>query len=101
MDVIAELIAALQKYFNLMYDSDIENFDEVFSPTARLHGYRDGEMVRWSAGEYKEVLRSRRSPLAAGSPRQSSVLLLDVASTAQAFAKGLVITTRRATWQSL
>jgi putative lumazine-binding protein len=86
-NAIDELIDAIQKYFNLMYDCNIANFADVFSPTAQLHGYRDGKMVCWPAAEYKEVLKARQSPLSLGSPRQDSVLLIDIASASHAFAK--------------
>ena len=87
MNAIDELIDAIQKYFNLMYDCDIANFADVFSPAAQLHGYRDGKMVCWPAAEYKEVLKARQSPLSLGSPPQDSVLLIDIASASHAFAK--------------
>lgn len=87
MNAIDELIDAIQRYFDLMYDCNIASFSEVFSPTAQLHGYRDGKMVCWPAAEYKEVLKTRQSPLSQGSPRQDSVLLVDVASASHAFAK--------------
>jgi hypothetical protein len=84
MNGIDELIDAIQKYFNLMYDCNIANFAEVFSPVAQLHGYRDGKMLCWPAAEYKEVLKARQSPLSLGSPRQNSVLLIDIGSASHA-----------------
>ena len=35
---------AVQRYFDLMYDSDTSRFDRVFRSTAQLHGLRGGEM---------------------------------------------------------
>lgn len=61
-NAIDELIDAIQKYFNLMYDCNIANFADVFSPVAQLHGYRDGKMVCWPAAEYKEVLEGAPVP---------------------------------------
>ena len=87
MNAMNELIDAIQKYFNLMHDCNVANFANVFSPAAQLHGYRDGEMVCWPAAEYKEVLKARQSPLSLGSPRQDSVLLIDIASASHALAK--------------
>ena len=87
MNAIDELTDAIQKYFDLMYDCDIADFADVFSPSAQLHGYRDGTMVCWPAGEYKEVLKARQSPLSIGSPRVDSILLLDIASASHALAK--------------
>lgn len=86
-NAIDELTQALRKYFNLMYDCNVANFAQVFSPTAQLHGDRDGKMVCWPAAEYKEVLRARQSPLSLEAPRQDSVLLIDIGSASHAFAK--------------
>ncbi len=87
MNAIDELIEAIQKYFDLIHDCNVAHFAEVFSPTAQLHGYRGGKMVCWSAAEYKEELKARQSPLSQGSPRQDSVLFIDVASASHALAK--------------
>jgi Putative lumazine-binding len=87
ISAVDELTEAIQKYFDLMYDCNIANFDGVFSPTAQLHGNRDGKMVCWPAAEYKAVLEARQSPLSLGSPRQDSVLLMDIGSASHAFAK--------------
>jgi hypothetical protein len=87
MNAVNELVEALQKYFALMYDCNVAHFDEVFAATAQLHGYRDGKMLCWTASEYKEVLKGRQSPLSLGSPRQDRILLIDIASESQAFAK--------------
>jgi hypothetical protein len=87
MNAIDDLIDAIRKYFDLMYDCDIANFADVFSPAAQLHGYRDGTMVCWPAAEYKAILKARQSPLSLGSPRQDSILLTDIASPSHAFAK--------------
>ena len=87
VNALDDLIDAIQKYFDLMYDCNIADFADVFSSTAQLHGYRDGTLVCWPAGEYKEVLAARQSPLSLGSPREDSVLLLDIASASHALAK--------------
>jgi hypothetical protein len=87
MNAIDELVDAIQNYFNLMYDGDVANFADVFSATAQLHGYRDGNMVCWPAAEYREVLKGRQSPLSQGSPRQDSILLIDIGSASHALAK--------------
>jgi hypothetical protein len=87
IDAVDELTEAIQKYFDLMYDCDVANFADVFGPTAQLHGYRDGKMVCWPAAEYKEALRVRQSPLSQGSPRQDSILLIDIGSASHALAK--------------
>lgn len=85
--LIHEMSAALERYFDLMYDCDVAHFDQVFAATAQLHGFREGQMSCWPAGQYKEVLAGRKSPKSQGAPRESQVLLLDFTSPTQALAK--------------
>jgi hypothetical protein len=85
--LIQEMSDALERYFDLMYDCDVQNFDRVFASTAQLHGFREGEMNCWGAAHYKEVLAGRTSPKAQGAPRETQVLLLDFTSATQALAK--------------
>ena len=87
MTDIGDLGAALERYFNLMYDCDVTNFDKVFASTAQLHGFREGEMTCWPAAEYKEVLAGRTSPKASGAPQGSEIIMIDFTSSSQALAK--------------
>jgi Putative lumazine-binding len=81
------LVQAVQRYFDLMYDSDLTRFDRVFRPSAQLHGFRDGAMTVWPAQTYKEILAGRPSPASLGAPREEEILLIDVASASQALVK--------------
>jgi hypothetical protein len=87
MTDIADLGAALDRYFDLMYDCDVANFDRVFASTAQLHGFREGAMSCWGAAQYKEVLAGRTSPKAQGAPREHQVIMMDFTSDTQALAK--------------
>jgi hypothetical protein len=84
---VKELGEAVQRYFDLMYDCDVSKFDEVFASTSQLHGFREGKMTRWTASEYEVVLAKRESAKSLGASRDEAILLLDVASDTQAFAK--------------
>ena len=84
---IADLGAALERYFDLMYDCDVAHFDQVFASTAQLHGFREGEMSCWPAPDYKEVLAGRTSPKSSGAPRENEIILMDFTSPTQALAK--------------
>jgi hypothetical protein len=81
------LLAAVQRYFDLMYDCDVSNFARVFWTTAQLHGFRDGAMTAWPHDTYRDVLSKRQSPKAQNAPREEKVLLLDFASASQALVK--------------
>ena len=82
-----DLTHAVQKYFDLMYDCDTARFDQVFRSTVQLHGFRDGQMVAWSASTYRDILDKRQSPKSLNSPRADEILLVDFSSATQAFVK--------------
>src|SRR5579871_578187 len=84
---IESLTAAVQRYFDLMYDGDTSRFDRVFRSSAQLHGFREGKLTMWSAPAYKEVLEGRPSPKSLKAPREEEILMLDFASPTQALAK--------------
>jgi len=84
---IAGLTEAVQRYFDLMYDSDTFRFDAVFRPSAQLHGFQEGQMVMWPAQKFKDVIAGRPSPKSLKAPRQEEVLLIDFASATQALVK--------------
>lgn len=84
---VVGLIEAVQAYFDLMYDCDTSRFDEVFLSTVQLHGYREGQMVAWPAQIYRDILDKRKSPKSMNAARADEILLIDFASTSQAFTK--------------
>ncbi len=81
------LLRAVQRYFDLMYDCDVSNFDRVFRSSAQLHGFRDGQMTVWPAETYKDILSKRQSPKSRNAPREDQILLVDFASPTQALVK--------------
>jgi len=85
-----QLESAVQRYFNLMYDFDLANFDDVFSKTAQLHGFREGQMTMWTIDKYRDVLKGRQSPKSLGAPREEEILMVDFASPTQALVKAKV-----------
>ena len=84
---IAGLTGAVQRYFELMYDSDITRFDRVFRASAQLHGFREGQMTMWPAATFKEIIAGRPSPKSQNAPRDEEILLVDFASADQALVK--------------
>ena len=81
------LLAAVEQYFDLMYDADVSRFETVFAPSAHLHGLRDGSLRILPAAEYRKALAANPSPKTKGAPRQQEVLLVDFASATQALVK--------------
>ncbi len=81
------LLAAVERYFDLMFDNDVSRFGEVFASSAQLHGLRNGHLNLLPAQDYKNALASRSSPKSKNAPRQQEVLLVDFASPTQAMVK--------------
>jgi putative lumazine-binding protein len=81
------LLAAVEPYFEAMFDCDVDRFDQVFAPTAQLHGLRDGTLRVLPAAEYRQLLAAGPSPKSKGAPRQQEILLIDFASPSQALVK--------------
>jgi hypothetical protein len=84
---IVPLLEAVERYFALMYDSDVSRFDQVFASSAQLHGLRDGELRLIPAQDYKKMLASGSSPKSKDAPRLQEILLADFASAMQAIVK--------------
>jgi hypothetical protein len=84
---IHPLLEAVERYFDLMFDSDVSRFDQVFAPSAQLHGLRDGKLRLLAAHEYRNALASGPSPKSKNAPRQQEILLVDFASPTQAIVK--------------
>jgi len=81
------LLNAIERYFDLIFDSDVARFDEVFAESAQLHGFRDQNLRLLRSKEYKALLASNPSPKSKNAPRHQEILLIDVASPTQALAK--------------
>lgn len=93
MSDTSSLAQAVQRYFDLVYDGDVARFDQVFRPTAQLHGYWNGEMTLLSAQAFKESLVNRPTPKSLDAQREDAILLVDFASDDQALTKVRVRTT--------
>ena len=56
------LLGAVERYFDLMFDSDVSQFDQVFASSALLHGLRDDNLRVLPCQEYKVMLAAGPSP---------------------------------------
>ncbi len=84
---VEPLLEAVERYLALMYDCDVSRFDQVFAPSAQLHGLRDGTLHIIPAEDYRKRLAARPSPHSKNAPRLQEVLLVDFASPTQAMVK--------------
>ena len=81
------LLAAVDAYFETMFDADLERFDRLFAPTAILHGLRDGALRVLPVADYRGLLAANPSPKSRNAPRQQEILLVDFAAPEQALVK--------------
>ena len=86
-DSLQGLTKAVQRYFNLMYDSEVSRFDAVFLPTAQLHGFSAGKMTTIPAAVYRQRLAEGPSPASLQAPREEAILLVDATADTQAMVK--------------
>lgn len=77
MNEIHAIAAAIDGYFDLMYDADDARFPEVFHDVCIIHGLREGKLAAWSAAEFREMMRGRPSPAAMKSPREQEMLSIE------------------------
>jgi hypothetical protein len=77
MEQMQPFTAAINGYFDLMYDADDSRFAEVFHRACLIHGMRDGSLTAWSAAEFRDVMRGRPSPAAMKSPREQQILSVE------------------------
>jgi len=63
LPILHSLLGAIECYFDLMFDGDVSRFDQVFAPSAQLHGLRDGNLRLLPAQDYRHLPPDhRRSP---------------------------------------
>lgn len=69
-----ELAAAVQRYFDVLYECDLDKFDRLFLSACSLFTVTNGALQVLSAAAYREVLATRSSPKSLGQPREESVI---------------------------
>ena len=70
-----------------MYDSDVSQFDRVFAPTAQLHGFAMPNCGYCPLVTTERCWHLTPSPQSKNAPRLQEILLIDLASSAQALVK--------------
>ena len=77
MSHVQAIASAIDGYFNLMYNSNDDQFPKVFSDSCLVHGIRDGKHTAWTAVEFRDIIRNRPSPAAMKSPREQAILSIE------------------------
>jgi hypothetical protein len=87
MDQTQAVVSAINGYFDLMYDPGDNQFTKVFHDACLIHGIRDGNLVAWSAAEFRDLICNRPSPASMKSPRDQEILSIDHTAPGLAAAK--------------
>jgi hypothetical protein len=78
---------ALQVYFDVMYECDLEKFDLIFHASCSLFTMKDGLLNVRPFAQYREEIAARTTPKSLSQPRIDAVLLIDVLSPEIALAR--------------
>ena len=86
-EAYAEVVTALDLFFDGFYEGDIEKLKRIFYPNCHLFSAADGPLVDDSMEEVYEFIRTRLSPASRGQPRYDRIISIDVAAPESAMAK--------------
>jgi hypothetical protein len=86
MEIVA-IRNALQIYFDVMYECDLEKFDRIFHPSCSLFTMKDGALNVRPFAQYRAELAVRTPPKSLAQPRIDAVLLIDMLSPEIALAR--------------
>ena len=78
---------ALQIYFDVMYECDLEKFDLIFHPTSSLFTMKDGEFNLRPFAKYRAEIATRTPPKSMLQPRIDEILQIGMLSPEIAFAQ--------------
>ncbi|MGS0891086.1 nuclear transport factor 2 family protein [Burkholderia stagnalis] len=84
---ITRVHQALLLYFDVMYECDLEKFDQVFHPASSLFGMQDGHFSLRPFARYRAEMAERTPPKSVAQPRVDAVLQIGMLSPEMAFAQ--------------
>jgi hypothetical protein len=67
------LEAALELYFDVLHDCDLEKFDRIFHPACNLYCLNDGAVSVVPLDRYRGIVAGRTPPASLGFPREGEV----------------------------
>jgi hypothetical protein len=79
-----EVKSLMHDYFEVMYTQNLQIFDKVFHPSCVLYNAQDGKIDLTSVAQYRESVKNRKSPKELNSPRDETILAVEVFSNEMA-----------------
>ncbi len=87
MNANQELLAAVQVYFDALYECDTEKLNAVFHPASSLFDGDEGKIFVESIESFSADVGGRVSPASKGQVREDEVLMVDWLSPLSAVVK--------------
>lgn len=70
---LPDLDEAIQLYFDVLYECDLDKFDRVFHPTCNLYSPGDPEVAVVTLPNYRKIVAGRTPPSSSGFEREEQV----------------------------
>lgn len=87
MDELSAVKAAVQAYFDALYDGDADAFGRLFHPDCRLYTIADGGVMSLDYDAYLKRVAGRPSPRSRGDERIDEILAVEVSAPTLAHAR--------------
>ena len=82
-----DIIQLLGKYFDALYNGDMQLFSEIFHPQARLYSAAEPGFLILDVPSYLERVGGRPSPRSRGDRREDEIVSITIASPTTAHAR--------------
>jgi hypothetical protein len=83
----SEIKDLLDRYFDVLYFQDMNEFDKVFHKECVLYSAQGGELSIRPYAQYREAVANRQSPAEKGEKRDEKILMFDQISPTLALVK--------------
>ncbi|WP_299657156.1 nuclear transport factor 2 family protein [uncultured Tateyamaria sp.] len=87
MTIQADLLAAIETYFDAIHDCDTAKLNAVFHPQSSLFDADNGTVFVEPIDSFSRDVAGRVSPASTGQPRKAEVLMIDFLSPISATVK--------------
>ena len=86
-ETYAEVVAALELFFDGFYEGDVEKLERIFHPSCHLFSAADGPLIDDDMGTVYEHVTTRLSPKSRNQPRYDRIISIDISAPESAHAK--------------
>ena len=84
---ISDIAAAVDLYFDALYECNLEKFDQVFHTSCSLFDAMENNFTAMPIAEYRAIIAKRTSPASVGQAREDILISIDMLSADAGVAK--------------